>query len=152
LSSFSKFVFTIEPSDELYQQSLINLASIKNIQVFNGTSEDYLEKIVNIVASQNESRISFWLDGHFSEGNTFLGDLSTPIMLELEVIAKHLRHFEQITVLVDDVRCFLVDSSYPPLDFLVDWARLNNLMWHIEGDIFIATNQTRIFESIYTAK
>jgi hypothetical protein len=45
--------------------------------------------------------------------------------------------------MVDDVGSFLsanTNSSYPRLDYLVEWARRNSLTWHIEYDIFVAQN------------
>lgn len=61
----------------------------------------------------------------------------------MQEISASLDRFDRIAVLIDDIRCFDPDlpgfSDYPPLDHVVDWARENNLKWHIEHDIFVAT-------------
>ena len=85
--------------------------------------------------------MNFWLDGHFSAGATFQGELDTPIISELDAIAANLPNLLPIAILIDDVRCFdptLPEyATYPPLDVLVDWARKHDLRWHIEHDIMI---------------
>jgi len=54
--------------------------------------------------------------------------------------------FNEVLVLIDDVRCFDPSiseySDYPSVDFLVDWARRNSLEWHIEHDIFVAKSKS----------
>ena len=79
----------------------------------------------------------------FSSGMTFKGPKITPILDELSSIEKNLTRFNQVVILVDDVRLFessLTQSDYPSLGVLVDWARANRLQWCIEHDIFILTN------------
>ena len=74
---------------------------------------------------------------------TFKGPKITPILDELSSIEKNLTRFNQVVILVDDVRLFessLTQSDYPSLGVLVDWARANRLQWCIEHDIFILTN------------
>ena len=60
---------------------------------------------------------------------------------ELSAIENNFSNFDKLSILIDDVRCFLpsnVDySDYPSIDYLVDWARRMNVCWRIEHDIFI---------------
>lgn len=135
LAKDAKRVITIEPSKELFESAKERFKNYENIQIFNGLSEDLLDGILSAVDGGN---ICFWLDGHFSFGNTFKGPKDTPILEELETIKKYLSKFDELTVFIDDVRSFQKDSGYPPLDHLVEWARANNLRWHIEYDIFVA--------------
>jgi len=54
----------------------------------------------------------FWLDGHYSGGNTGKGEKETPIMEEIEtILSSPLPH----VVLVDDARCFGTEKDYPTL-------------------------------------
>jgi hypothetical protein len=86
--------------------------------------------------------VNFWLDGHYSAGPTFKGRSDTPIIEELSCISANLGRLGRACVLIDDLRCFdptlLEFSSYPSIDYLVNWARENNLKWHVEHDIFVA--------------
>ena len=89
--------------------------------------------------------ISFWLDGHFSQGETFKGLNDTPILEELKIISDFLSKMSNVTILIDDVRLFRTDvklsETYPDLRKLVDFATDKNLYWTIEADIFVMTNK-----------
>lgn len=140
LSKHATYVYSIEPEPVLYKNAEHKFLSHKNIKILNGCSENVFP---NLLPNINGD-INFWLDGHYSAGVTFQGDKDTPIVDELECIAKNLNHFNKVSVLVDDVRCFNPNnpefSHYPSIDFLVDWARTHNFSWKIEHDIFIAIN------------
>lgn len=51
---------------------------------------------------------------------------------------------DRVVIMIDDARCFSKiterDANYPPLDYLVEWARHNGCSWHIEHDIFFTKN------------
>ena len=138
LSDHAKKVFTIEPAIKLYEAAKYRFASKPNIEVIHGLSETVFPELIPKLSGE----VNFWLDGHFSAGPTHKGPKDTPIEDELACIEKHLKNFSKLVVLIDDVRCFnpsLPDfSTYPKIDVLVDWARKNNLDWHIEHDIFVA--------------
>ena len=86
--------------------------------------------------------VAFWLDGHFSAGATFEGDIDTPILGELSAIKENLHRFSQVSIFVDDFRCFDPSNSefsdYPERKVLVDWATDSGLSWTVEHDIFVA--------------
>ncbi len=55
--------------------------------------------------------ITFWLDGHFSYEDTAQGDKYSPLLDELEIIAKH--SIKNHTILIDDLRCWNIkDPNY----------------------------------------
>jgi hypothetical protein len=139
LSRFASKVFTIEPSQVLFQTALRKSKKFRNIEFLNGTSEEMLSKILDLIPSG--SRINLWLDGHYSEGNTYLGKISTPIKSELSSIELYRGKFKDITIFIDDVRCFnpTIDAykEYPDLNYLVNWSNKYDFDWHIEHDIFI---------------
>lgn len=132
------FVITIEPDQDLYGKAVQRFRNHQNVRVINKTSEEALPELLPTLSGN----IVFWLDGHYSGGVTHAGDLDTPIREELASISESLSRFESVVVAVDDVRCFNpahpIWQQYPSLDFLVVWARDNNLQWHIEHDIFFA--------------
>ena len=128
-------VFTIEPEPKLFKGAEEKFSG-QNVEVLNGTSEEILPSLLVDI----EGDVNFWLDGHYSAGITFQGGSDCPIRSELETISSHLNRFSSVSILIDDVRCFLDpnrDDSYPPLDELVDWARSHRFTWGIEHDILI---------------
>jgi hypothetical protein len=143
LASISKKVITIEPSEDYFKGAKKRLNSVKNIDFVNGTSEEKLEEIIQEIETKN---LCFWLDGHFSGGDTFLGENWAPILYELDIIGKHLSHFDNVNILIDDIRLCNPDSHegehYPDKNEIVDWCKNNNLSWEIHSDIFIAKKVT----------
>jgi hypothetical protein len=140
LAEHSTMVYSIEPEPKLFARAKELFAGRQNVEIINGVSEDVFPGLLPKI----QGDVNFWLDGHYSAGITFKGKVDTPIGDELRSISENLSHFNRVTVLVDDVRCFdprLEEfSTYPSIDFLVDWARTNKFSWHIEHDIFIAQN------------
>ena len=134
LSEKFRLVHTIEPSKECLKIAKANLKGKNNIIFHYGTSEECLENICKSLSGD----ICFWLDGHFSSGITFKGDKETPIKYELETISKYIKNFNNVLILIDDIRSSHIDKdNYPSLDFYVDWANSNQLKWTIEHDIFV---------------
>ena len=142
LSNISKFVHTIEPSKKYFDLSKERLSKFSNCKVYNETSESILEEIL-LEIPDGES-ICFWLDGHWSGGDTFKGTKDTPIEFELKTIEKFINKFSNFTILVDDFRLFdekyEKKEIYPDKYFLIEWAAQNNLDWNITRDIFVVSN------------
>jgi len=147
LSEFAESVHTIEPQEELFKKSIQNFEKFRNINSYLGTSEKVLPRILQGIseASAGKLDVSFWLDGHFSQNDTYQGSTDTSIIHELKEIEKYIGRFHLISLLVDDIRLFRSDvpmpEVYPNLNILVDWATKHGLYWTIELDIFIATNR-----------
>jgi hypothetical protein len=146
LGNRSSKVYTIEPSLELVNLAKLNCGALTNIEFFNGLSENLIEKIIISLNVPELKDVSFWLDGHYSAGNTFQGPSATPIRKELEIISQHLPKFQQLTIFVDDVRGFPTNqqeetSAYPEINWLVDWAESNKMYWMIEHDIFMISKK-----------
>ena len=138
LSGRAKKVYSIEPEPTLCSNAKNYFSGFKNVEIINGTSEKIFPDLLPTIRGD----VNFWLDGHYSAGLTFKGTQDTPIVDELREISNNLSNFDRVCILVDDVRCFDPSVSeyttYPSLDMLVDWARSQNLRWHIEHDIFCA--------------
>ena len=129
-------VYTIEPAQNLYNTACKRFDG-RNVTLFNNVSE----KIFPVLLPKLSGDINFWLDGHYSAGKTFKGEKDCPIEAELNAIEENLENFTKLSILIDDIRLFLPESSnysdYPSIDYLVDWARRLNMRWRIEHDIFI---------------
>jgi hypothetical protein len=139
LSEIAQMVFSIEPEPGLHSAAERAFEGIGHVRILLGTSEEIFPRLIPDL----QGDICYWLDGHYSAGETFKGPQDTPIIDELKVISENIGNHQNIAVMIDDVRCFDPQdprySAYPPLDFLVDWARQNGFKWHIEHDIFVAT-------------
>jgi hypothetical protein len=140
LSKVAKMVYSIEPEPALFSKAEQRFSNTSNVKIIKGLSEDVFPKLLPTLSGN----VCFWLDGHYSAGITFKGPQETPIIDELTGIGRNITQMGKVVVMVDDVRCFDPSnpefSAYPPVGFLVDWARKHNLTWHIEQDIFIAKN------------
>lgn len=135
-------VVSIEASKELASKAEYLFERHSNVQIVHGLSEDELEKILDGLGSEVR-RIAFWLDGHFSGGPTHLGPVETPIQKELEIISRKLKRFDEVSLFIDDFRCFVnQETDYPGTEILSCWAKENNLSWSVEHDIFIARTRT----------
>jgi hypothetical protein len=138
LSQRATKVFTIEPSPQLAALAEVRFANTKNVTVVTGLSEDVLDDVLDSV----QGKTSFWLDGHFSAGNTYKGPIDTPIVRELAVIQARMSQFSDLSVLIDDIRLFDPTNEefadYPSRSYLVSWADNCGLKWVIEHDIFCA--------------
>jgi hypothetical protein len=136
LSEVSKFVHTLEPSPLWFERSSLSLADLTNVTIYNLTSEEGFDSILHSLS--DEQKVNFWLDGHFSEGDTYRGGNPSPIQSELAAIssAKNLSRF---SIFVDDFRRFGIEPGYPEKNYLVHYCKQNKFTWTVERDIFIMT-------------
>jgi hypothetical protein len=146
LASFAKQVITYEPSIKYFNLASKRLKFYSNIDLKLGSSELLLEKILGqLYATGKVNDLSFWLDGHYSSGETYKGMNDTPILEELAVIQKYLSKIKTLTICIDDVRLFRTDietaEKYPESYELTNWANMHGLYCVTEHDIFIITNR-----------
>ena len=134
LAEHFSFVHSIEPSERLFNNALNRLKRKKNVNLYNDVSENVLLSLL----PRLNGAINFWLDGHYSGGSTFQGKKECPIENELSAIKSSLSNFTKVIILIDDVRHFsILQTDYPSIDYLVDWAREQKFGWRIEQDIFV---------------
>jgi hypothetical protein len=140
LANFGCAVISIEPQTSLFNSAKNYFHSFPNVKILNGTSEEIFPSLLPTIRGD----VNFWLDGHYSDGITFKGNLETPILVELQQIAMNKSKYQRIKVFIDDIRCFgspdLSYKHYPQVQVLIDWAKDNDMKWHIEHDIFLAHN------------
>ena len=145
LSRISKYVVSLEPANKLYAEAQIKLRELKNVRIIHGSSESSIKGCLENLDYSQKQDLNFWLDGHYSVGETYIGDHKSPILYELEVIGATVDFSKSLTILIDDVRGFSrtgeLKGGYPSLTYLVEWADSRNLYWVIEHDIFVMTNR-----------
>jgi hypothetical protein len=132
------FIISIEPSEIFYNYSKSRLGKTRNIKLLNGTSEDLFEDALVSIAPLG----NVWLDGHFSDGGTFLGNKVSPVEEELAAVQRNLDKFQALVIFIDDVRLFPrsdeEETGYPKFQWVTDWCKENGFKWQIQNDILIA--------------
>ena len=142
-SLFFKTVHTTELGLELYQAASKRFLVNTGIHVHLGNSPYVLKTILPHIQDQ----IIFWLDAHYSCGQTAKGDSNTPVMQELAAINES--GIKNAIILIDDMRLFdhlsntpINDSvqGYPTVDELKKaiLAINPNYCFEIFGDIAMA--------------
>jgi hypothetical protein len=131
-------VITIEPAEIYFRKASARLANFKNVQILFGTSQLMFKEALHLT-SEN---LNVWLDGHYSNGETFLSDTVTPILSELLTISDLRDNYASIVVFIDDIRLFGSDdrpnAEYPDFSALTNWCEDNDFTWKVSRDILIA--------------
>jgi hypothetical protein len=91
-------IYTIELADHFYQDAKRKFAKYPQVECIFGDSS---KELVSILNELNESAV-FWLDGHWSGGDTASGESPVPLFEELAIIESH--HIKTHTILIDDIR------------------------------------------------
>lgn len=109
-------VYSIELSRDLHERAKKRFRSDRNVHLILGDSGERIGALMKDV----DRPALFWLDGHYSGGETARGECDTPIYEELAHILKapDLGH----VILIDDAHCFGNDPGYPTLDDLVEYV------------------------------
>jgi hypothetical protein len=92
-------VYSIELSDNFYNVCKERFRGNPKVHLVKGSSGDILYSVIKDI----KEPITFWLDGHYSGGDTARTEKNTPILEELEQIKKH--PIKTHTILIDDMRC-----------------------------------------------
>jgi hypothetical protein len=103
LSARFKKIYSIELNDKLYKDCKDKFKKEINegrVKILLGDSSICLPMILKEI----NQRATFWLDAHYSSGNTERGSVDVPLMMELGAISKH--DIKNHTILIDDVRLF----------------------------------------------
>ena len=96
-----KKVYSIELAEKFYQEAKKRFAGVGNVDLRQGDSG----KVMPEVVARLDAPTLFWLDGHYSGGDTAQGDLNCPVWGELEAIFSAAMK-QPFVVLIDDARCF----------------------------------------------
>ncbi len=112
-------VYTVEASEKLYNEAVEQYGNISNIKFMRGISKESLREIINEIDTQ----AVFWLDAHWSGGETFGSEEECPLLDELGLITKNeIQHY----ILIDDARLFMCP---PPLPHSIDsWPDISHII------------------------
>lgn len=125
-------IASVELSEELYNKAKVKFQNIESVHLYLGDSGKQLGRIIDdLDASENSI---FWLDGHYSGGETACGEIETPIMKELSIIAQKC---SSGVILIDDARCFTGKGGYPTIEELYGFMsdKFNVRQWENSFDI-----------------
>ena len=120
---------TIELDPALHYAAKQKLSGFNNVQSHLGDSV----KVLPHLLSEIWAPIFFWLDGHWSGGNTARGSQDCPLLDEVQIIIDKCR--QKMAIVVDDVRLFgtkinedwsevtqtSILSKFMTGDRLIDW-------------------------------
>jgi len=129
-------IHTIELSADLFYKAKERFKEKENVFIYQGDSSEILHTLLPKISS----RILFYLDGHYSGGNTAQGSSNTPIMRELQAIRDSNKG--NAVILIDDIRCFQ-DSHSPEkilnthLEGYPDLRQLTHALLEINSDYLI---------------
>jgi hypothetical protein len=98
-SSFEK-VYSIELSDMYANRAIQRFKNDNNVNILKGDSS----KLISLICKSIDKPCFFWLDGHWSSGNTAKGEKDVPLLDELNEIINHCKM--ECVIAIDDVRLF----------------------------------------------
>lgn len=127
-------IYSIEINPKLYFFCKNKFENFRNVYLFQGDSSKKLWEIIRPI----QTRITFWLDGHYSEGVKLTKRFS-PIIAELNSIKRH--PIKNHIIMIDDVRDFGTRSF--------DLVTLDEIISKIKE---INPNYKIVFENCPTAK
>ena len=105
IKNYFNNIYTIELNKDLYLYSKNKFKNIKNINCLNGNST---EKLQMLLQKNNEDTI-FFLDGHWSGGETSKGPEDVPLLTELQIINKYFKN--KGIIIIDDLRLFETNNN-----------------------------------------
>lgn len=109
-------LYSVELSERFHQEATARFRTDRHVHLLLGDSGRELSQIIETLAEP----ALFWLDGHYSEGETARGAKDTPIVEELEHIARS--PVKGHVIIIDDARCFGTDPAYPTLEEIGEFA------------------------------
>lgn len=120
-------VYSIELSEDLHRQAAERFAGDEKVILLLGNSSEKLREAVRMSADPS---VIFWLDAHWSGGNTARAIENTPIVNELEAIQKH--QLERSIVMIDDLRYFInIPKGFAVHEANYGYPLLHELLEHV---------------------
>ena len=123
-----KKIYSVELSPVFFEKAKKRFKSYKHINILFGDSSDILPKIIK----ELQKSTLFWLDGHYSGGET--AESNCPVLNELDAITNSPIIHE---ILIDDARCFDGTDGYPSLTEIAQLLSKKVKKYEIEVDLDI---------------
>ncbi len=129
-SDFARIV-SVELDPALHRAARERFARDANVTLLHGDSGTVLPRVL---ADLREPAV-FWLDAHWSAGDTARGAIDTPVEAEVRAILDH--PVRSHVVLIDDARLFVGTDDYPTLDQVRSWvaSRRPDLVCEVRDDV-----------------
>jgi hypothetical protein len=126
LSHFDRII-SIELSQELYEKACYRFRKSPHVTIYQGDSGAVLPRIMRLL----DAPAVFWLDGHYSSGDTAQGSKDCPIYEELEAIFAQGPRYRHV-LLIDDARCFVGQGDYPTVAALTEFIQAHDPRYQVE--------------------
>jgi hypothetical protein len=124
-------IYSIELSEDLFKQAAKKFAEYKHITIVHGNSFQVMPEILRHI----DVPCLFWLDGHYSSGNSAKEKKEASLMKELKQICAH--PVKNHVILINDAHLFTGKNDYPTLKFLRTFveSRLHYYEFDAQNDI-----------------
>lgn len=135
-------VISIEVDATFHKNACARFAQDKNVQIVHG---DCARKLPEVLAELQEPAV-FWLDGHYSGGETGKGEIEDPILISLNQIAAH--PVREHVIFIDDARTFDGREGRPDISEVFNCIKKidSRYVIRVQSDIIVATvNQLPIY-------
>jgi hypothetical protein len=129
-------VVSIELGRDLHLRARERFARRQNVTLVQGDSADLLPH----VAAAAPDRTLFWLDAHYSHGDTARSDEDTPILRELNTVLA--RGDRGDVILIDDAR-MMGEPGWPTLDDIRERVHRHDASLSVD----VADDIVRIYEA-----
>lgn len=128
-------VISIEVDETLYKNACARFADDKNVRIVHG---DCAREMPAILATLQESAV-FWLDGHYSGGETGMGEVEDPILVSLNQISAH--SVREHVLFIDDARTFDGREGRPDISDIFSAIKKIDRRYiiRVQSDIIVAT-------------
>lgn len=135
------YLASVEIQKFIYEENLEALKEYEKLHLYNGDSSVLIPIMLDEIKKNfkdKQYKVCFWLDGHYSGGDTGRGEKDTPIMEELNGIKN--ANVGDCVILIDDARCFTHEGDfidYPTIPYLRKYVKkiFNNCSFTVRGDI-----------------
>lgn len=127
-------IYSIELDSSLANAATSRFEESEHISIVEGDSAHILSDILETVLEP----AVFWLDAHYSGGNTSIGESWSPVLRELEVILSH--PVRDHIVLIDDARGFVGTDAETTIEELRELVARERPDWRfdVKNDIIRA--------------
>ena len=142
-AGFAKVVSIELSFGQFFERAVNRFKNDSRVLIVQGDSADILFDVIKGIDTQ----MTFWLDGHWSGGDTAYGKFNSPLLSEIEQIGKH--SIKNHIIIVDDMRCWITgnpdtpDITFTEEDIQAKILTVNNYQFayedgYIPNDILIA--------------
>jgi hypothetical protein len=137
-----KNIYSIELAEKYYYLCKNYFLYNENVHLSLG---DSVKELPTILSQINEPT-TFWLDAHYSGGDTDFANVLSPLMTEIDIIGSH--PIKEHTILIDDMREWQV--SYPAIRFGIE--ELKNKILSINPNYVFSLTDGHVANDILVAE